>query len=141
MPILSHPAFGPRAALAYITGGAILDIVVVCYYFFMVEEKGNVDKHHTLYFVLTSLFLIGLTLLAIGVLLGRIGQSARRAELPPPEAVNAEAAVQQAQAANMPVVAPPVGAAPMAPVAPAAGVAPVAPHVQVTAPPGTAYPR
>lgn len=125
MPILSHPAFGPRAALVYITVGAILDIVVACYYVFMVDKSQPFEEHRITYFVLTTLFLIGLTLLTIGVLLGRIGQSARRAELPPPEAVNVEAAVQQQQAA-VGVVPPGTVAAPVAPVAPAAPMMPSA---------------
>ncbi len=124
MPLLSHPAFGPRASLAYITIGAILDIVVVCWYFFMVDNSRPFEENRVTYFFLTTLFLIGLTLLVIGLSLGRIGQAARRAELPPPEAVAAEVAVQQ----NAPVV--PVATqtvAPVAPVMPAAPMAPMAP--------------
>jgi len=128
MPILSHPAFGPRAALAYITVGSILDIVVACWYFFMVDKNRPFDENRVTFFILTTLFLIGFTLLVIGLLLGRIGQSARRAELPPPEALPAEAAVQQHAAVIPAAVQPtlPVPAAPAVP-APAAPVAPVAP--------------
>ena len=124
MPILSHPAFGPRASLIYITIGALIDIFVACFYFFMVDKNRPVEEMNTTYFWLTSLFLTGLTLLAIGILLGRIGQSARRAELPPPEVVNAEAAVQQQQAVTG-VVPPGAVAAPVAPSVPAAPLTPV----------------
>lgn len=125
MPILSHPAFGPRASLIYITVGALIDVFVACFYVFMVDKSRPIEELNSTYFWLTSLFLTGLTLLAIGLLLGRIGQSARRAELPPPEAVNAEAAVQQQQAA-VGVVPPGAVAAPVAPIVPAAPVVPSA---------------
>lgn len=117
MPILSHPAFGPRAALAYITVGSLIDVIVACWYVFMVDKNLPFEENRVTYFVLTTLFLIGLTLLVIGLLLGRIGQSARRAELPPSEVVAAEAAVQQSTG-----LAP--AAAPAAPVAPPAPAAP-----------------
>jgi len=128
MPLLSHPAFGPRAALAYITLGALTDIWVGVWYFFLVPKDGS-DVGMT-YFWLTGFGLTGLTLLVIGLLLGRIGQSARRAELPPPEAVAAEAAVQQ-HAAVVPVSAQPI--APVMPTAPAAPVAPMVPAAPVAA--------
>ena len=133
MPILSHPAFGPRAALIYITSGAILDIFVACFWFFLVDKSKPLEENNVVYFWLTSLFLVGLTLLVIGLILGRIGQSARRAELPPPEALPAEAAVQQQQAANLTAAI-----APAAVVAPPVGVAPAAAAAQ-PAPAGTVY--
>ena len=33
MPMLSHPAFGPRTALAYVTGGTLLCVWTVVWYF------------------------------------------------------------------------------------------------------------
>lgn len=137
MPILSHPAFGPRAALVYITVGSIIDIVVACWYFFMVDKDRPFEENRVTYFILTTLFLIGFTLLLIGLLLGRIGQSARRAELPPPEALPAEAAVQQhAAVAPVPVATTLGAAAPMAPGAVAAPMAPAAPAAPAAFPPG-----
>jgi hypothetical protein len=124
MPILSHPAFGPRAALAYVTAGSLIDVVVTCWYIFMVDKSLPFEENRVTYFVLTTLFLVGLTLLVIGLTLGRIGQSARRAELPPPEVVGAEAAVQQ-NAAVAPVQV--AGAAPAAPAVAPAPAAPAAP--------------
>ncbi len=132
MPLLSHPAFGPRASLVYITIGAILDIIVVCWFIFMVDKSRPFEENRVTYFFLTTLFLIGLTLLVIGLMLGRIGQAARRSELPPTEAVAAEAAVQQ----NAAVVPVPVPTAAVPPVA-AAPVAPVAPAAPQASPPGT----
>ncbi len=125
MPLLSHPAFGPRASLIYITLGALIDIWVAVWYFFLVPKDANADVGMT-YFWLTGFFLTGLTLLIIGLLLGRIGQAARRSELPPPEALPAETAVQQ-NAAIIPVSGQPI--APVAPVMPAAPVASAAPIV------------
>jgi len=131
MPLLSHPAFGPRASLVYITIGSILDIIVVCWFIFMVDKSRAFEENRVTFFVLTTLFLIGLTLLVIGLMLGRIGQAARRSELPPPEAVAAEAVVQQ-NAAVLPVPVP--TAAPMTPAAP---VMPAAPTAPAAPPPGT----
>lgn len=134
MPILSHPAFGPRASLIYITVGAITDIIVGCWWGFMVDNSKPFEENRVVYFILTTFGLIGLVLLVIGVLLGRIGQSARRAELPPPEALPAEAAVQQtAGAAGV----PPAGYAGVVPGAPVAPVAPAAPIMPGAVPSGT----
>ena len=52
------------------------------------------------WFWLVGLFLTGLTLVIIGLLLGQIGQAARRAEMPPSDVINAEARIQQTAAAN-----------------------------------------
>lgn len=128
MPLLSHPAFGPRASLVYITVGSILDIVVACWFIFMVDKSQPFEENRVTYFVLTTLFLIGLTLLVIGLMLGRIGQAARRSELPPPEAVAPEVAVQQ----NAAVVPVPTGGVPLA----AAPVMPAAPTATAAVPPG-----
>lgn len=126
MPILSQPAFGPRTALAYITVGALLDVWTTVWYFAFIQ--GAEHPSNTTWFFLVGLFLTGITLIALGLALGPIGQAARRAELPPPEAVPAEAAVQQVAAANPPAVAAAPGAIPPGYVpAPAAGVPPVAP--------------
>jgi hypothetical protein len=132
MPILSHPAFGPRASLVYITLGSLIDIWVGVWYF--VFARNDPEMSAVTAFWLIGLFLTGLLLLVIGLLLGRIGQAARRAELPPPEALPAEAAVQQAAPVVPGVAVPgvpapgyPAGAVVPAPVAPVAPVAPAAP--------------
>lgn len=127
MPLLSHPAFGPRASLVYITVGSLLDIVVACWFIFMVDKERPFEENRVTYFVLTTLFLIGLTLMVIGLMLGRIGQAARRSELPPPEAVAPEMAVQRSAAVvPAPVSAPPVTLAPPAVPATLAGPHPAA---------------
>jgi hypothetical protein len=114
MPILSHPAFGPRTALTYITAGTLLCVWTAVWYFIFTQSKEVVQRIE--WFLLIGLFLTGLTLVVIGLLLGPIGQAARRAELPPPEAVDHETQVQRTAAANPnPAVAQMAGAVPIAP--------------------------
>lgn len=124
MPMLSHPAFGPRTALGYVTGGTLLSIWTALYYFLMMDGAPS----RTTYFWLAGFFLTGLTFVFLGLVLGPLGRAARQAELPPASAMNAEAAIQHAAATNAPpvaVVAP--TAIPTAPVAPAVVAAPAAP--------------
>ena len=45
MPLLSHPAFGPRASLVYITVGSILDIIVTCWFIFMVDKSKSFEEN------------------------------------------------------------------------------------------------
>jgi len=105
MPMLSHPAFGPRMAISYITIGALLDVWTAVWYFtFARDQEGNISQNT--WFWLLGLFFSGLTLIVIGVLIGQIGRSARKAELPPKEALGEEAAIQQTAAANLHPVMP-----------------------------------
>src|SRR5262245_41307868 len=124
MPMLSHPAFGPRTALAYVTGGTLLCVWTVVWYFTRDAELTRAQ-----WFWVAGLFLSGLTFVFLGLLLGPLGRAARQAELPPADVARAEAAIQQTAAANPPaVVTPP--AVPGA--APTANPAPPAPPVQVS---------
>lgn len=109
MPMLSQPSFGPRTALIYVTGGTLIDVWTLVWYFTRAEPLSSSGQ-----FWVIGLALTGLTLITLGLLLGRLGRSARAAELPPAEAIQAEAAIQQTAAANPPpVAAPGVGAVPM----------------------------
>ena len=133
MPMLSHPAFGPRTALAYVTGGTLMCVWTVVWYF-----TREYELTRSQWFWVAGLFLSGTTFVFLGLVLGPLGRAARQAELPPTEAVKAEAAIQQTAAANPPaVVTPPgatsvPGAAGTAPTAnPAVPAAPV-PPVQVS---------
>lgn len=99
MPILSHPAFGPKAALVYVTLGCLLDVWVAVWYFAFGRNEDEPLSSVTQFWLL-GLFLTGLTFLVIGLLLGRIGRAARQAELPPSEAMPAEANIQKTAAAN-----------------------------------------
>ena len=144
MPVLTRPAFGPQAALVYITVGCLLDVWVVVWYFAFVRGA-ETPPSNTTWFWLLGLFFTGFTLATIGVLLGKIGQAARRAELPPGETIPAEVAIQKEAAAHPTVVAPPgtvvpatgqpaashpVGSAPTGAPAAAVGAAIPAPFVR-----------
>lgn len=135
MPILTQPAFGPKVALAYVTVGALIDVWTGVWYFTRDNELTRSQQ-----FWIVGLALTGLTFILLGLFLGPLGRSARRAELPPVAETQAEAAIQATAAANQPAVAPVAGVAPgaampAAPMAPAAPVTPVAPAA------GTVYPQ
>ena len=105
MSILTHPAFGPRASLIYITVGVLMDVWTAVWYFafargHIAADGSSVVMTNTTWFWVVGLFLTGLTFVIIGLLLGHIGQAARRSEMPPSEAVNSEARIQQTAAAN-----------------------------------------
>jgi hypothetical protein len=104
MSMLSSPAFGPRVALIYVTTGSLIDVWTAVWYFFQV--RGNPETSNNTYFWLTGLFLTGLTLIFLGLVLGPLGQRARQAELPPPEAQNKEHDIQQTAAATPSPVIP-----------------------------------
>jgi hypothetical protein len=95
MPILTRPEFGPRTALAYVTAGALIDVWSIVWYFTHEENRTTVT-----HFWVIGLVLTGLTLVTLGLLLGRLGQAARQAELPPAAALRAEAEIQKIAAAN-----------------------------------------
>ncbi|QJW99678.1 hypothetical protein [Frigoriglobus tundricola] len=122
MPILSSPAFGPRTALAYVTGGTLLCVWTLVWYC-----TRDFEMSRTQWFWVAGFFLSGVTFLFLGLTLGPLGRAARQAEMPPPEAVRAEAAIRQTAAGQLPLMAPvaPVAGTPPQPVAPAA--APVVP--------------
>lgn len=121
MPIMTQPAFGPKLSIAFITGGALIDVWDLVWYFTIAEHPLSPPAR----FMFWGLLLTGVTFLLIGFFLGSIGRAARKAEMPPTsEAVRAETAVQTAAAAN-PAVAPAVVApAVAAPAMPPAGVVP-----------------
>ncbi|MFO0822043.1 MAG: hypothetical protein U0792_02815 [Gemmataceae bacterium] len=124
--MLTQPAFGPRVALASVTFGSLLDVWTLVWYH--TRESALTTNQQ---FWVVGLALTGLTFLVLGLLLGRLGRSAREAELPPPEAIQAEAAIEHTAAANPPAVAvmgtPPAPAAPLAANAAAALFVPSSP--------------
>jgi hypothetical protein len=110
MPLLSHPAFGPRTAIIYITVGTLIDVWTTVWYFAFARDSTGEMTRNTQFWLL-GLFLTGLTLILIGFFLGHIGRAARKAELPPKEAQADETAIQQTAAANpQPVMAGTVAA-------------------------------
>jgi hypothetical protein len=132
MPILTQPSSGPKVALIYITVGLLIDVWVAVWWFFFTRTRSDVPM--TEWFILSGLFLTGLTLALIGFSMGRLGRSARQMELPPEEAHAEEVRIQQTAAATPHPVAPPTPPAPPAgtpmppsPAAPATPTAPAAP--------------
>jgi hypothetical protein len=83
MPILSNPSWSSRLAVGYITGGTLIDVWCFIWYSWL---KAHPPERDASYYWCAGLALTGLTLIVIGFALGRIGRSAREAELPPPEA-------------------------------------------------------
>ncbi len=139
MPILSKPSSAARTAVMYITLGAIMVVWTSVWYLYLNRHGGSDLAYFTDY----GFFFTGLVLILIGITIGRIGRSARHAELPPEvnkHEETAEPAVatpqpQQPASAPMPpgyVAMMPGMPQPMAPVQGGAVVPPVA---QV-APPG-----
>jgi RsiW-degrading membrane proteinase PrsW (M82 family) len=84
MTILTRPSFGPRTALIYVTVGMLINVWTLVWYFTHENYRSA-----TTHFWVIGLVLTGLTLVILGLLLGRLGQAARAAELPPAEAVRA----------------------------------------------------
>jgi hypothetical protein len=77
-PILSKPSFAVRAAVTYITLGAVMVVWTVVWYLYL-NRHGGTDLA---YFADYGFFFTGLVLIVIGITIGRIGRSARHAELP-----------------------------------------------------------
>jgi hypothetical protein len=71
----------PATSLAYITIGAVMAVLAGTSYFFF---NGNA----VVGYIRTSFFALGIVLIIIGFTVGRIGRAARKAEVPPPEAMN-----------------------------------------------------
>jgi len=97
-------------AVGYITVGAIMAVWAAVSYYFLQQHATPPESHS--YFWCYGFFFTGLALLIIGITLGRIGRSARIAELPPDAPANptAEPAVAANGQAGVPQVrtAPPV---------------------------------
>lgn len=102
MPVLTHPAFGPRTALGYVTVGALMCVWTGVWYW-----TRETEITRSAWFWVAGFFLTGVTLVILGMVLGPLGRVARRAELPPSEALRAETAIQQTAAANPPAVVMP----------------------------------
>jgi hypothetical protein len=140
MPLSANPA--ARAALLYITIGALMDVWAGIWFWYMhatqYEGRG--------WYVCTGVFLSGLVLMAIGLLTGRIGKEAKHADAPPAtpaeaqntanaRAANVNAATTANLAGNAPTAGTPVYVIPSPVAAPG-----VAPAPGVTAVPATGTP-
>src|SRR5579871_6640422 len=119
-----------RTAVIYITIGAIMDVWTVLWYLWM-NRHGTTDDAP--YFWCYGFFLTGLTLIIIGLALGRIGRAARHAEAPVDTTASVAATPQMPAA---PAAAPmattpqavtgPGNVAAVTPAAPGGAVAPIA---------------
>src|SRR5947208_9972695 len=84
-------------AIVYITVGALMDVWTVIYYIY--ARRHNFDDNTFLW--IYGFFFSGLVLMAIGFALGRIGRSAKQAEVsPPPTQVMTPAVPAQAAATH-----------------------------------------
>lgn len=113
MPILNKLTGAFPTALIYITIGTLITIWTLVYW--ILSSTASQTGH----FWVVGFFLTGLSLLAIGLLLGKIGRSARAAELPPvevtPAAVHADI-VAPRQVVHAAPAAPAVSGLPSVPV-------------------------
>ena len=103
MPLMSQPSSAAKTSLIYITTGALTDIWSGIWYLYL--HQNPPENPHLWYFAYGFL-LTGLTLVIIGLGIGRIGRSARHAELPPEEVTGAIAQVDQNAAQRAPMIAP-----------------------------------
>ena len=103
MPIMSKPSMETGISICFITGGTLTAVWCGIWYYYL---RNHAPDESGWYYVCTGFFLSGIVLVLIGVTVGHIGRAARRAELPPPEAAQAVANVDQNAAARAPVIAP-----------------------------------
>jgi len=77
MNALKTASPGTKAALLYITIGALLMVWTAVWYAYL---RNSEDTGRGSYYVCAGLFISGLILTGIGLAVGRIGQSAREAD-------------------------------------------------------------
>jgi hypothetical protein len=117
MQILKRSSPGARAALIYITVGALLMVWTGIWYVYL---NNNPPRTTTVYYICTGLLVTGFILLVIGLAVGRIGQAAREADqLPATVPESTVVAPAPPQPANGAVAAVPVGSPDNAITAPA----------------------
>jgi hypothetical protein len=102
MWLINQTSTAARTALIYITVGALTVIWTVMWYVYLFN---NPRETHTAYYWCTGFLVTGVTLVLIGLGLGRIGRSARHADLPPLEVPVAVVDVQP-NAATAPAPGP-----------------------------------
>lgn len=131
MPILNKLTGAFPTALIYITIGTLITVWTLVYWVL------NTSTTPTGYFWVVGFFLTGVSLLLIGLMLGKIGRAARSAELPPAEVTSAAVqadlisrlAAPAATVAPASPALPPTQATAAVGAVPAAGVEPAAPVV------------
>jgi hypothetical protein len=103
MALMTKPSFAPQTALVYVTVGTLTGVWSGLWYWYMTKHPPNLDS--TWYWCYGFL-LTGLALVIIGLTVGRIGRSARHAELPPEEVTPVAARAEMNAAARAPVITP-----------------------------------
>lgn len=82
VPIVTTESRAPGTSLTYITIGAVMAVLAGTSYFFFDGNSAVVG------YIRTSFFALGIVLMVIGFTVGHIGRAARKAEVPPPGAMN-----------------------------------------------------
>ena len=109
----SNQTQSARMAIVYITAGTLIDVWTAVYYFLILRPeaaRNPTGSSDSSLFWVSGFFLTGLALLIIGLLVGRIGQAAGKAEVVPTAAVPVTAetrAVIQAPVAAAPIITDP----------------------------------
>ena len=83
-PLLSKPSSAAPTSLFYITVGALMTVWSAIWFFYLSRHGSD---HKVVYYVCTGFLVTGLVLLTIGIMIGPMGRFARKAELPPSEAM------------------------------------------------------
>src|SRR3989442_4763146 len=93
-----------RMALVYITVGALMAIWTTVWYVYRTDHPPAGSGEH---YWMGGFFATGMVLIVIGLGLGHIGRSARKADPPPEALVAAAPPVITTTAAEVPVTPPP----------------------------------
>jgi hypothetical protein len=98
MALSANPS--ARSAITYITVGALMSVWAGIWYWYMWSvSPGNRDG--SWWYICTGVLLSGLVLIAIGLMVGRIGREARHADAPPaPAGIAQQTAAAEAASAN-----------------------------------------
>ena len=76
----SKQASSATMAIVYITVGALLDVWTVVYYIWSSSNRADGTSGGNSFLICAGFFTTGLVLIGIGLLVGKIGRSARQAE-------------------------------------------------------------
>ena len=80
MPLLTNPSFAARTAVIYVTVGALIDVWSGIWYAYMLHAP---PQEYSTWYYCYGFLLTGLTLLIIGLAIGRIGRSAAARQFDP----------------------------------------------------------
>lgn len=99
MPILSSSP-SARMAIIYVTSGALVEAWSLIWYRWLATHA---PANEATWYICYGFILTGLILFCIGMSLGYIGRSARKAEMPPTEVTRDVAQAEKNMAARAPV--------------------------------------